>query len=87
MELSGKVVAVTGGGTGIGAGIARVLAEAGCKVTVGGRRLEPLEALAKSVSAPHPIRTHAIDVASLESIDAFFQDVRSQVGDVDILAA
>ena len=44
-QLAGKVVAITGGGTGIGAGIARGLAEAGCKVTVGGRRKEPLKAL------------------------------------------
>ena len=84
-QLAGKVVAITGGGTGIGAGIARGLAEAGCKVTVGGRRLEPLVALAGSCSGAHPVRTHVIDVAAPESIDAFFTDVQDNVGDVDIL--
>ena len=84
-QLAGKVVAVTGGGTGIGAGIARGLAEAGCKVTVGGRRLEPLQTLAASVSSQHPIRSHVIDVADADSIDAFFDDVRKNVGEVDIL--
>lgn len=84
-ELSGKVVAITGGGTGIGAGIAKVLAEAQCNVTVGGRRTEPLETLSKSVSSQHPIRTHAIDVADPDSIDAFFADVHSNVGEIDIL--
>lgn len=84
-QLAGKVVAITGGGTGIGAGIAQGLAEAGCKVTVGGRRVEPLKKLAESISGDHPIRTHAIDVAEPESVKAFFADVRDNVGDVDIL--
>ena len=83
--LAGKVVAITGGGTGIGAGIAKGLAEAGCKVTVGGRRAEPLEAFAASVSAEHPVRAHVIDVADSAGVDAFFDDVRSNVGEVDIL--
>lgn len=84
-QLADKVVAITGGGTGIGAGIARVLAEAGAKVTVGGRRLEPLQELAGSVDSPHPIRTHTIDVSDRQSIEAFFKDIRDQVGEVDIL--
>jgi NADP-dependent 3-hydroxy acid dehydrogenase YdfG len=79
------VVAITGGGTGIGAGIAKVLAEAGCRVTVGGRRIEPLDKLAAAVSCPHPIRTHVLDVASAASVQAFFADLRKAVGDVDIL--
>ncbi len=84
-QLADKVVAITGGGTGIGAGIARGLAEAGCKVTVGGRRVEPLETLAASISSVHPVRAHAIDVADADSVEAFFSDVRSNVGEVDIL--
>ncbi|MCM2370602.1 SDR family oxidoreductase [Aporhodopirellula aestuarii] len=85
MNLDGKVVAITGGGTGIGAGIARVLAVAGAKVTIGGRRSEPLEKLASAVDSPHPIRTHTIDVADNASIEAFFKDIRENVGTVDIL--
>lgn len=84
-DLKDKVVAITGGGTGIGAGIATVLAMAGCKVTVGGRRIEPLQKLAQSVASPHPIRTHTIDVADPTSIAAFFADVHDNVGEVDIL--
>ncbi len=84
-DLKDKVVAITGGGTGIGAGIARSLAMAGCKVTVGGRRIEPLQELAASVSSPHPIRCHTIDVADATSIESFFKDVYDHVGEVDIL--
>ena len=84
-ELAGKVVAITGGGTGIGAGIARGLAEAGCQVTVGGRRIEPLKELTAAISAQHPVRAHVIDVADDDSVAAFFADVRDNVGEVDIL--
>jgi NADP-dependent 3-hydroxy acid dehydrogenase YdfG len=85
VQLSGKVVAITGGGTGIGAGIAKALAAEGCRVTVGGRRIEPLQALAASVAAEHPIRVHRLDVADIATIDPFFRDIESNVGAVDIL--
>ena len=84
-QLAGKVVAITGGGTGIGAGIAKGLAEAGCNVTVGGRRIEPLQTLAGSVDSEHAIRCCAIDVSEKDSVKAFFADIQENVGDVDIL--
>lgn len=84
-DLAGKVVAITGGGTGIGAGIATGLAAEGCKVTVGGRRLEPLQRLATSVKSVHPIRAHVIDVADNKTIESFFADIEANVGPVDIL--
>lgn len=84
-HLSGKTVAITGGGTGIGSGIAKVLAEAGCKVTIGGRRLEKLQSFAKTVQSATPIACHQLDVADVDSIERFFADVNSRDGDVDIL--
>ncbi len=84
-SLKGKIVAITGGGTGIGAGIATVLAEAGCRVAIGGRRLEKLQAIADSVSSETPIHCHTLDVADPSSVDAFFADVKSHFGDPDIL--
>jgi NADP-dependent 3-hydroxy acid dehydrogenase YdfG len=84
-DIAGKVVAITGGGTGIGAGIAKGLAAEGCKVTVGGRRLETLQSLAASVSSQHPIRAHVIDVADHSTIEPFFADIEANVGPIDIL--
>lgn len=85
VDLAGKVVAITGGGTGIGAGIARGLAEAGCKVIIGGRRLEPLEQLAASIQSKYPVQCHVLDVANSKSVATFFDFVRTNQGDVDIL--
>ncbi len=85
MDLTGKNVVITGGGTGIGAGIARELAMAGCRVMIGGRREQPLRALAQSVSSAHPIAVHTLDVADHASIKAFFAAARGELGEADIL--
>ncbi len=86
-SLKGKIVAITGGGTGIGAGIAKSLAEAGCRVAIGGRRTEKLLDVAGSVRSPTPIYCHELDVAQSASIDAFFKAVRTHFGDPDILVS
>lgn len=85
IDLTDRRVVVTGGGTGIGAAIARELAAAGCRVMIGGRRAEPLRSLAESVQSPQPIRWAPLDVAEDQSIRDFFQQVREQLGEVDIL--
>ncbi|WP_066709547.1 SDR family NAD(P)-dependent oxidoreductase [Celeribacter ethanolicus] len=46
MRLAGKKAFVTGGGSGVGAVIATMLADAGAEVTICGRRAGPLEAVA-----------------------------------------
>ena len=51
MNLKDAKVLVTGGGTGIGREIARVLREAGAQVAVSGRRREVIEAAARDIGA------------------------------------
>jgi len=50
-RLDGKVAIVTGGGTGIGAATARLIAAEGARVVVTGRRAEPLRAVAAETGA------------------------------------
>ena len=86
MNLQDKVVAITGGGSGIGAGIAHALARAGCKVAIGGRRVETLKTVEDSLGeASGSICVHPLDVADDASITAFFDWVEAQWGEVDIL--
>ena len=48
--LDGKHALITGGGTGIGAAIARALADAGAAVSLAGRRAAPLQDLARETA-------------------------------------
>jgi 7-alpha-hydroxysteroid dehydrogenase len=50
-RLDGRVAVVTGGGRGIGRGIALGLADAGCDVVVAARRTNEIEAVAEEVRA------------------------------------
>ena len=50
LPFAGKVALVTGAGTGIGAATARQLAREGAIVTLVGRRVAPLEALAAEIA-------------------------------------
>ncbi len=49
--IDGFSVLVTGGGSGLGAGIARHMAGQGAKVTISGRRVDKLDSVAASIGA------------------------------------
>jgi len=75
MNLEGRTVLLTGGGTGIGRALARELAEKGNTVAVCGRRLDLLEETAAASDAIFPYRcdlTSSEDITGL--IDRIAQD-------------
>ncbi len=85
MSLVEKTVLLTGGGTGIGAGCAVALADAGCKVVITGRREEKLKEVAEAYSGETPILYKSSDVANRDDVNALVDWANDQLGHVDIL--
>ena len=82
--LAGKHALVTGGGSGIGAAIARGLAGEGARLSLAGRRREPLEAVAADLPEATAIQTDVTDEASVTDALRAAEDA---FGPVDILIA
>ena len=80
-RLDGRLAIITGGGGGIGEATARVFADAGAKVVVAGRRLEPLQRVAADVDG-HAI---ACDVSDQADVQAMFAEAKRITGKVDVL--
>ena len=71
-SLDGHVAVVTGGGRGIGEGIARTLAAAGAKVVVAARRVNEIEAVAAAIRADGgeaiAVETDVTDDAAVDNL-------------------
>jgi 3-hydroxybutyrate dehydrogenase len=70
MTLDGKQVLITGGGSGVGAELARGFAAAGARVVIAGRRSEQLAKVAHGNSAIRPITADVTDESSVKALFA-----------------
>ena len=84
--FAGKVAFVTGGGSGIGAGIAARLAEQGARVGLLGRRADKLEAVAQRIrDAGGEASTHPADVRQFDAVQAAIDACAERFGRLDLL--
>jgi NAD(P)-dependent dehydrogenase (short-subunit alcohol dehydrogenase family) len=81
--LDGRTVLVTGGGSGIGAEIARTLAANGCRIAIAGRRESRLQEVVNS--SEHEILFRVCDVADRADVAGLFEWAREKLGAVEIL--
>jgi NAD(P)-dependent dehydrogenase (short-subunit alcohol dehydrogenase family) len=75
-DLSGRGVVVTGGGRGIGRGIARAMGRSGANVIVAGRSIGPLDDMVAELrAAGGSARAVVVDITDAASLDALVQAV------------
>ncbi|WP_121064365.1 SDR family NAD(P)-dependent oxidoreductase [Chachezhania antarctica] len=79
MTLMGRNIVVTGGGSGVGAETAKVLADAGATVTILGRREEPL----KAQGLPYQV----CDVTDPDAVARAFDAIRADHGPISVVIA
>ena len=85
-DLSGKVAVVTGGGTGLGRGMAGGLAQAGALIVVAGRRQDVADRAAAEIrAAGGKAEGVSLDVTRTQELPAFFEGVAKRHGGLDIL--
>jgi NAD(P)-dependent dehydrogenase (short-subunit alcohol dehydrogenase family) len=80
--LDGKRILITGGGTGLGRGVARHLVDHGAEVHLWGRRMGVLEEAADEASASRPgsVHVHTVDVRQFDQVDQTMESIWQQYG-------
>ncbi len=86
LEFKDEVVLVTGGGAGIGFGIAEAFHKAGAKVAVGDLREPSLHRAAERLG-PERVFTHPVDVRNAGSVEALVGAVERALGPITVAVA
>lgn len=82
-RLDGELALITGGGSGLGLGMARCMAEAGARVVLAGRREEALKQAAAAIGPPAGYLAH--DVTHLHEAPTLVDKVARRFGPITIL--
>ncbi|HZC12097.1 MAG TPA: SDR family NAD(P)-dependent oxidoreductase [Mycobacterium sp.] len=82
MQMTGNTILVTGGGTGIGRGLAESLHGLGNQVVIAGRRLEPLRAV---VEANPGIQYLSLDQGDAADIRRFAIELSDKYPELNVL--
>lgn len=87
LELKGRVAIVTGGGSGIGKEIARVLSGESCTVVICARRMPALEEAAREIAAETGglVVPLFCDTTDMATVSAMVAATLSRFGRIDIL--
>ena len=85
-DLTGRTALITGGGSGIGKGCAKILADAGANVFVIGRRESKLQEVCEEIQGQDGICDYyAADLSREENCEAMVQACVKRFGRLDIL--
>ncbi len=85
-HVKGKVVAVTGGSSGIGFATVIMMAKAGAKVAIVARDKEKLEETVKEIrDAGGQAWSYSADLAEIDACDRVVKEIQEELGPIDIL--
>ena len=77
-DLSDEIVLISGGGTGLGFGMARCMREAGAKIIITGRRESVLKEAVQKLGDSAWYRVH--DVTDVASSEKLIESIESEIG-------
>ena len=84
--LDGKIIMVSGGGTGMGKSIALSLSKKGADVGIIGRRLEPLQETAKMIEDQGgKCFFRSVDISKRDEVNAFVEELIKKWSRIDVL--
>jgi NAD(P)-dependent dehydrogenase (short-subunit alcohol dehydrogenase family) len=86
LSLDGKVVVITGGGTGLGLAMVRALARAGANLSIAGRRQGPIDSAASEVQAlGGDALAISTDVSDSAQVNRLIATTLEHFGHIDVL--
>ena len=85
--LAGKVIAITGGGTGLGRSMGEYFLQLGAKLAICGRRQEVIEKAANEMANAFggEVLPFSCDVRKYEEVESFHAAIIEKYGQVDVL--
>ncbi|USX19721.1 SDR family oxidoreductase [Oxalobacteraceae bacterium OTU3REALA1] len=85
-NIENKVVLITGGSTGIGAEVARLLASRGAKVAIAARRKDKLDQVVAEIEAAGgTAKAYSLDVTDKKQVEAVVAAAVADFGKLDVL--
>ena len=86
LSLDGKVVVITGGGTGLGLAMVRALARAGASLVIAGRRPGPIDSAAGEVrNLGREALAVPTDVSKSDQVNRLMSTALERFGQIDVL--
>ncbi|HWO24503.1 MAG TPA: SDR family oxidoreductase [Kofleriaceae bacterium] len=85
IDLSGKIVVVTGGSRGLGLVLCRELLRRGARIALCARDEDELQRARLELAAHGPVYTSLCDLTSRGDVYRFLTEVRDELGPIDVL--